>query len=82
MASLAHAAAGARIREEEPGIATVWGASLWMDGPVTDAAYREGVIRACSRLDLTLEGPDEDAAAPFVHALVELLETPALLLSA
>jgi hypothetical protein len=58
------------------------GASLRLDGPVAEAAYRDGVIRARSRLDLTLEGPQDAAATPFVRALVDLLETPGLLLSA
>lgn len=82
IASLTLAAAAARIDARGAEVAMPCGASLRLDGPVTDAAFRDGAIRARSRLDLMLEGPDEAAAAPFVHALVELLETPVLLLSA
>ncbi len=80
MEALTRAAAGARVPAQETSNATACGSSLRMDGPVAVAAYRDGAICASSRLDLTLEGANE-AAAPFVHALVELLETPALLLS-
>lgn len=79
--SLTRAAAGARIAASSVHD-VMCGASLRLDGPVAEAAYRDGVIRARSRLDLTLEGPQDAAATPFVRALVDLLETPGLLLSA
>jgi pyruvate/2-oxoglutarate dehydrogenase complex dihydrolipoamide acyltransferase (E2) component len=82
IASLTRAAAGARIAASTPHEVMTCGASLRMDGPVVDAAYRDGVIRARWHLDLTLRKPDDAAAAPFVRALVALLETPLLLLSA
>lgn len=81
IASLTRAVAGARIDAQGAGPAIPCGASLRLDGPVTDAAFRDGAIRARSCLDLMLEGPDGADAAPFVHALLELLETPGLLLS-
>jgi hypothetical protein len=79
--SLTRAAAGARIAASSVHD-VMCGASLRLDGPVAEAAYRDGVIRARSRLDLTLEGPQDAAATLFVRALVDLLETPGLLLSA
>jgi pyruvate/2-oxoglutarate dehydrogenase complex dihydrolipoamide acyltransferase (E2) component len=83
---LTRAAAGARIAassvHDVMGHDVMCGASLRLDGPVAEAAYRDGVIRARSRLDLTLEGPQDAAATLFVRALVDLLETPGLLLSA
>ncbi len=79
--SLTRAAAGARIAASSVHD-VMCGASLRLDGPVAEAAYRDGFIRARSRLDLTLEGPQDAAATPFVRALVDLLETPGLLLSA
>ena len=78
---LTRAAAGARIAASSVHD-VMCGASLRLDGPVAEAAYRDGVIRARSRLDLTLEGPQDAAATLFVRALVDLLETPGLLLSA
>lgn len=79
--SLTRAAAGARIAASSVHD-VMCGASLRLDGPVAEAAYRDGFIRARPRLDLTLEGPQDAAATPFVRALVDLLETPGLLLSA
>ena len=56
--------------------------ALRMDGPVTEAAYRNGAIHAGAHLRLTLQGPEDAACAPFLRTLVQLLETPVLLLSA
>ncbi len=82
IAALTRAAAEARIDTRGATGSLPCGATLRLEGPVSDAAFRDGAIRARSHLDLTLEVPDETAAAPFVYALVELLEKPGLLLSA
>ena len=56
------------------------GASLRMDGPVTDVAYHGGAVCARSYLYVTAECPAD--VEPFVRALVALLETPDLMFAA
>lgn len=82
IAALTRAAAAARTTAPAARGATEARAALRVDGPMTEAAYRNGAIHARSDLRLTLEGPEDATSAPFLRTLVELLETPALLLSA
>lgn len=81
IAALTRAAAAARITAPAARGAAAKTA-LRMDGPVTEAAYRNGAIHAGAHLRLTLQGPEDAACAPFLRTLVQLLETPVLLLSA
>lgn len=80
MSALTQAAAAARFTPPA-GASARPGAALRMDGPVTGAAYRDGAVRARAHLRLTLEGSDDVTSAPFVRTLVQLLETPVLLLA-
>lgn len=80
MAALTRAAAKARPAPPAADGARRRGASLRLDGPVTDAAFRGGAIRARSHLELTVECHAD--ADPFVRALVALLETPNLMFAA
>lgn len=82
IAALTRAAAAARITAPAARGATAAVTALRVDGPVTEAAYRNGAIHARSHLRLTLEGPADAPSAPFLRTLVRLLETPVLLLSA
>ena len=60
---------------------TSYKASLFLEGPVTTAVYQEGSIRAHPHLKITVEGVSKAPAMPFISTLVEILETPLLLLS-
>ena len=82
IAALTRAAAAARITAPAGRGAAAAKTALRMDGPVTEAAYRNGAIHAGAHLRLTLQGPEDAACAPFLRTLVQLLETPVLLLSA
>ncbi len=82
IAALTQAAAAARITAPAAGGPPGAGTALRLDGPVTEAAYRDGAIHACAHLRLTLEGSEDATSAPFVRTLLQLLETPSLLLSA
>ena len=82
IAALTRAAAAARSAAPAAGSSARDGTALRLDGPVTEAAYRDGAIHARAHLRLTVHGPDDAASAPFVRTLVQLLETPVLLLSA
>lgn len=82
IAALTRAAAAARITAPAGRGAAAAKTALRMDGPVTEAAYRNSAIHAGAHLRLTLQGPEDAACAPFLRTLVQLLETPVLLLSA
>ena len=58
------------------------GAAVRLEGPVTEVVYDAGAVRARSYLEVTLQRAGGGAAEPFVRALVELLETPYVLLAA
>lgn len=57
-------------------------AELRLDGPETDVVYDAGAVRARSYLKITIDRPGSGATEPFLRALVELLETPYVLLAA